>query len=382
MGSRANFVILGDHGLELYYDHWGAQGMSYDLLLAGPAATVSRIRSMRRLENLPEEWLDNTWAEGALVLDLGAQRLIWFEVAYEGMPPYLTAHLIERTWPGWTPVWAAEGMSAILAAVGVDAAPILGEPQEAWRDKSALKLLDTNVESWHTRDGVAVHDQYVMNGAVLSVRFSDGSIWSTAVGVDIDVIAELWWEWVVDYVARARDEGRTGAGPGGTWSLASSPDQPPGDWPSQGMFVDVPSREFHWWAYGEEGGWGGRFARNWPGFTVLTHADDFAWHERVAGISGIQPELGQVLRSERKAFVRSAERRRDENPSDSMATLLRERGHDVELSPWTAEYVSISETGNLAVVLREIDSLIESGATVLPATRHIDSRGQVVQPRG
>ena len=159
MGSRANFVILGDQGLELYYDHWGAQGMSYDLLLTGPAATVSRIRSMRRLDNLPEEWLDDTWAEGALVLDLGAQRVIWFEVAYEGMPPYLTAHLIERTWPGWTAIWAAEGMSAILAAVGVDAAPILGEAQKNRRDENALDLLDTAVESWHTELGQVLRSE-------------------------------------------------------------------------------------------------------------------------------------------------------------------------------------------------------------------------------
>lgn len=336
MGSRAHFVIVEGGRVDLRYDHRAAESLTYDVLLDGLDATLTRARGMRALDAAdPASWLDDVWGEGAVVLDLDKRRVTWF--AWGGMRPALMSYLLERTWEGWTPIWCPEGMHGILTTVGVDPASVLLQPpgnSEPSGD-DVTPILEVYREQ---RDGWWIID----NALVLSVRFEDGSLWSTAAGPLLETVALLRWDLVVDHVRRSRREGRTGAGPDGAWSVAADARNPLSGWPEEGLDVDLPRRRLSWWSHVVVSGASGAFAVGWPGFDVVSLGDDHRRHEQAAKITGIQPCLDVVLRAERDNVVRHPDRLRP----------ARNR------------------------VLAEIDDLIENSATSLPPTRCLfTSRG-------
>jgi hypothetical protein len=362
LGSRANLVVVSDAGVELYYDHWGAQGLTYDLVLDGADESLARIRSMSsRDATAPGDWLDDFWAEGGAVLDLRVQQIRWFDLAFEGMRPRLAGHLLERSWPGWTSIWSPEGLRGFFPIDGLaEVEGVVRSPGGRVRSRPIEDLRHMAVAE--TADSARGH---VTADSVLSVRGEDGVVRSIAVGVMLDVVSELRAEWVVDYVSRECGRaGLRGARQGAVdgFSGGWAPDGQGGAWIHQGMLVDLPSRRVAWWSQGSEAGLTSSFAINWPGFTVETWGDDHERHEREAGIAGVQPPLTLMLREERELLWWAAERRVEEDP--------------------VASGVASARGAHRVAVMEALDDLITTGVEALPPVRYVDSHGVVVEPAG
>jgi hypothetical protein len=119
MGSRANYVIVDEQGWRLYYSHWGAARI-HAQLAAGPTYARRFIEEQQRCE--PAGWLDDMWAEGGVVMDAAARRLLFFG-GYGDMHQigFRRAYfaLLGQTWPGWTVSWAYKGIGEIASYVDV-----------------------------------------------------------------------------------------------------------------------------------------------------------------------------------------------------------------------------------------------------------------------
>ena len=73
MGDRAQLVVLKNGRYDIYYDHWGSVRLP-GYLFWGPKTALDYFKRNERIE----EWLDDIWAEGAALLDLDRQNLLFF----------------------------------------------------------------------------------------------------------------------------------------------------------------------------------------------------------------------------------------------------------------------------------------------------------------
>ncbi|MCT2990999.1 hypothetical protein, partial [Propionibacterium freudenreichii] len=143
MGSRLGVLIKQHDGWEMHYDHWAAQTIGADIALDGFEATMQRVRQMEPLGiDTPFEWNQGPLVEGALLIDQTNNTVVWVEESDGLYLPRIINALVERTWPGWTAVWSAEGKDGVLAAAGVDPDPL-------------FTPFDTRAERWRTLHGSA-----------------------------------------------------------------------------------------------------------------------------------------------------------------------------------------------------------------------------------
>jgi len=369
MGSRANFIILDDSGLELYYDHWGAQGLALDLLFDGPGETLRRVRSMTRCDpGNPDHWLDDRWAEGGLVMDLRAKTLRWFD--FESVSPRLACHLLEITWPGWTPAWCPEGMHGFLPLPGLTRAML--EDGCRLRPERFKKL--SSLDPVRTIGGTVPGDRFNLDRSLVSIRFDDGTIRSVVFGEEIQVVTQFRAEWVVDYVRRLSEPATAGEPPmpqsGYLVTRAA--------WASQGMVIDLPGHDVTWWSHG--GAFGhmpSNAASNWPAFTVMTCGDNHEWHQRQVGVR-IHP-TDMNLAEDANTLRHAAERRDLANPGESTAEALRAAGLDVVTNPEMEAFVPSRRATHRRPVLAALADVLASGRRVPPA-RYVGTDGSIVEP--
>ncbi|MFE5209281.1 hypothetical protein [Streptomyces sp. NPDC056600] len=118
MGDRANVIVVHENGThELYRTGW-AVGIDLDLL-EGPAPVLGMLPELRQ----DGWWLDDSMAQGGILLDLGRKVLLLF--AWEGPSTELrhraaTFELIRAAWPGWDVRWLYDGPAELRAHVGLD----------------------------------------------------------------------------------------------------------------------------------------------------------------------------------------------------------------------------------------------------------------------
>ncbi|MFI8965054.1 hypothetical protein ACIGO8_23415 [Streptomyces sp. NPDC053493] len=118
MGNRANVIVVRENGThELYRTGW-AVGLDLDLL-EGPTALLAMLPGLRQ----DGWWLDDTMAQGGILLDLGRKVLLFF--AWEGPSTELrhraaTFELIRAAWPGWEARWLYDGPAELREYVGLD----------------------------------------------------------------------------------------------------------------------------------------------------------------------------------------------------------------------------------------------------------------------
>ncbi|MGV9313955.1 hypothetical protein ACWDR0_17460 [Streptomyces sp. NPDC003691] len=118
MGDRANIIVVREDGThELYRTGW-AVGIDLDLL-EGPTAVLAVLPGLRQ----DGWWLDDTMAQGGVLLDLGRKVLLLF--AWEGPSTELrhraaVFELIRAAWPGWEVRWLYDGPAELREYVGLD----------------------------------------------------------------------------------------------------------------------------------------------------------------------------------------------------------------------------------------------------------------------
>ncbi|WP_371681015.1 hypothetical protein [Streptomyces sp. NBC_01276] len=118
MGDRANVIVVRENGThELYRTGW-AVGIDLDLL-EGPTPVLAMLPELRQ----DGWWLDDTMAQGGILLDLGRKVLLFF--AWEGPTTELRHRaamfeLIRAAWPGWEVRWLYDGSAELREYVGLD----------------------------------------------------------------------------------------------------------------------------------------------------------------------------------------------------------------------------------------------------------------------
>jgi hypothetical protein len=118
MGSRAQYAIVQDGTLQLYYSQWGAHELELDLL-PGPEPATRFARRQREQSS----WMWELECEGACLIDHDERRLLLFGHC-GGDQSYRLAALatLARTWPGWRVEWDCGGLRQIQRAAGHPAA--------------------------------------------------------------------------------------------------------------------------------------------------------------------------------------------------------------------------------------------------------------------
>ncbi|MFB7241358.1 hypothetical protein CW362_15195 [Streptomyces populi] len=118
MGDRANVIVVRENGThELYRTGW-AVGIDLDLL-DGPTPVLAMLPGLRQ----DGWWLDDTMAQGGILLDLGRKVLLFF--AWEGPSTELRHRAamfesIRAAWPGWEVRWLYDGPAELREYVGLD----------------------------------------------------------------------------------------------------------------------------------------------------------------------------------------------------------------------------------------------------------------------
>lgn len=118
MGARANYVIIEDGAIDIYYSHWGAMYVP-EVVIDGPEATRAYIRDEAPTTG---SLMNDIWAEGGILLDMDRRSLLFFggeNIRFS--PPWqrIFLHMMRSVWQGWSVAWAARGIVDIGAYPGV-----------------------------------------------------------------------------------------------------------------------------------------------------------------------------------------------------------------------------------------------------------------------
>ncbi|MFF0739032.1 hypothetical protein ACFYVL_01415 [Streptomyces sp. NPDC004111] len=182
MGDRANVIVLRENGThELYRTGW-AVGIDLDLLY-GPGPVLGMLPELRQ----DGWWLDDSMAQGGILLDLGRKVLLFF--AWQGPSTELRHRaavfaMIRAAWPGWEVRWLYDGPAELREYIGLDpeyvrcrdaapsVAPLLAPDDEdlAGADPGGV-LITAGTDHCHVASDAFDHP--VREGAALLHRLSD-----------------------------------------------------------------------------------------------------------------------------------------------------------------------------------------------------------------
>ncbi|MFF0435477.1 hypothetical protein ACFYU9_25020 [Streptomyces sp. NPDC004327] len=231
MGDRANIIVVRENGThELYRTGW-AVGIDLDLL-EGPAPLLAALPGLRQ----DGWWLDDTMAQGGILIDLGRKVLLFF--AWEGPSTELRHRaamfeLIRAAWPGWEVRWLYDGPAELREYVGLDpeyvrcrdadvsAAPLLapGEEDLSGPDPGGVVI---TVSTGRCHVASDAFDHPVSEGAALLHRLADAPGHGVCrlhvnAGIHLDLerrrvgwwslfsspqayrVSEVWPGWTVDF---------------------------------------------------------------------------------------------------------------------------------------------------------------------------------------
>ncbi|MBX7220253.1 MAG: hypothetical protein K1Y36_09940 [Blastocatellia bacterium] len=248
MGQRANLVIVQQHNWHLYYDHWCANRLDIELFW-GPRLARKFIEQRKPLPN-HQDWLDEVWCEGAVVLDEDRKILLWYggeDIKYDIPLRRAFLNLMKNQWPDWSIRWATGGIVEIGAYVGI--------PEELFLVKSTSQ-----------------------SGFMILTEFPDDN----------------------DTLVTIQQQGRCLAGQiyGSEEALGLGPSQLPilqeaarepmlvwfGEMPVGGLHVEVETRTLHYWRALPAEALEERVQRGWSGWKTVWLKDDFEEHLRLASM--------------------------------------------------------------------------------------------------
>jgi hypothetical protein len=305
-------VVVDAQGWRLYYSQWGGQQVVRHLA-AGPRHALRFIEAQWRSDQ-KADWLDDVWAEGGVVVDTVAQRLLFFggyEVMcrVEGRRAYVA--LLEQTWPGWTIGWAYNEIVDIASYVDVDPSVVLDS------DPPTLTVDTKLLQRPHSGD-VARGDW-----ALLSVRTNVDRIRAWPLKAEAHPV----WagEQLLTLLPRPWRSRR---------AIRGLP-------PVYGLHVDLTSRRLGWWTATSALSYE-LVPGRWPGWTVEFWQDRY--EEQIAACAGfVQLPAIDVNRG----LDRVEQRITDEldDPAEAALQLfemLRAQGRSIEIPAQAAAHTEVA----------------------------------------
>lgn len=152
MGSRASYVIIKNGVKKYYYHHWGAQRIPKDMFW-GSEVAIPYIESLHETDSL----LDNTWCEGAVVVDRDSQNLMLFggeDIVWSNTLKRVYLALLRITWKEWSIKWAKNRIYSIAQEIG----------------DSSDKLIDPNPALDLKLDLTKIKNSMQWDGAIISIK--------------------------------------------------------------------------------------------------------------------------------------------------------------------------------------------------------------------
>lgn len=164
MGHRANLLLVDSKGYDLFYSHWCAITLPYDLFW-GPDYAITFVCLQN--QQTTDGWLDTVWAEGGAVVDVDRKQLLFFggeSILYHVPLRRVYLQLQQQTWPDWTVNWAFEGIVDLAEYVGVEREIVLSERD----DEDQITRLDPPEE----RDWIQCVGTFQIQGNILHFPLS------------------------------------------------------------------------------------------------------------------------------------------------------------------------------------------------------------------
>lgn len=330
MGQRANLILAEGDEYRLFYSHWCANSLPRNLFW-GPEHALAFIRIQRAVDD--SGWLDEVWAEGGALLDLGRKHFLLYggeDLLYDVPLRRMYLKLLAQVWDGWTVRWAYEGPA--------DLADYVGYPRDRVLSKGDRDSTDGNMTPPAQRDWTDL---------VASARFDDGTIRLYPLAGD-----------VVSYL---------NSGPKLADNLRAADGLPQlllDEWttafPVGGFHIDLSARLLEFWMARDAPDIGNRVARAWPGWETQWHRDRYEKQlERVE-------QLVRFPLPDRQALL---DRCRDSllwepttSPVDAVRMLAerdREHGKDVRVNPWALrdDRLELSKAERIAILDKAVSRL-------------------------
>jgi hypothetical protein len=304
MGSRANLVVVGELGVELYASDLGAQVLDRELFFGPEPARAYIRRQVSQAQGAA--WLDDLRAEGGVLMDLRAWRLVWFQADVELPRRRLLLELMRMNWPGWQVIWADEGLCTIADELRLPRAQVLSPEQQ-----QAPPSLEPPRDPGQT-------------DSVLTARKDDGTLVCFPLAGDVS--------------SRLQDLDALAA------AIERAPGAPRLDlaavtrtFPQSGAHVDLARREVGFWSANEQPSTVARLIVKNPGWRVVWRSDRFEWHLHVTdGALTFPPVVVDEALGGLKATMVADPAVRSEDRGATLSVAERERLWTKTVEAWRA----------------------------------------------
>ena len=263
MGHRANYVIVEGGQPAIFFSRWGALTIPA-VLLSGPDATIAYVRALTP----DNELLDDTWAEGGMVLHLDRRELRFFGGLHIDMTPYLRRPLLRalRTlWQGWSVEWAVHGIADLALCLGWEVDRVLTSESA---DSPLLGGSDPIVSEGAVQTALVLRQAH----SVITVRRSQTDVRDYLLSPKSVYVLSLGPR-LLELLANATD--------------ATLPSEGDPDLPGEGAYLDVTSRTVWMWDFGP---FDPRLVvameRRWPRWRAHGHVDGLVRQVELSGRDG------------------------------------------------------------------------------------------------
>jgi hypothetical protein len=323
VGQRANLILVEGHEYRLFYSHWCANTLPRDLFW-GPEHAAAFIRIQRAVD--VSSWLDDVWAEGGALLDLGRRHFLLYggeEVLCNVPLRRIYLELLARVWKGWTVRWAYEGIADLADYVNYPRDRVLTSKD---KDSTDVSLTPPEQKDW--------------TDLVASVRFDEDTVRLYPLAGD-----------VASHLSRGTklvDNLRPGDG-----LPQLLLDEWTTEFPSGGYHLDLPAQRLEFWVARDAPGIRNRVANAWPGWEIRWYHDQYEKQlDRADGLLRFPIPDRQTLLDRCREMVLLE---RITSPVDTVRMLAdrdREQGKEVQVNPWALrdDRLDLSKEERMAIL--------------------------------
>lgn len=309
MGHRANLVLVDENGYRLFSCHWCAKSIPADVFWGAQFA----IPFIMQQETKLDDWLDEVWAEGGVLVDTHQRHLLLYggeSLSLDIPLRRVYMALLQENWPDWTVQWAHDGIADLGAYVGLDRSRFAHDHPERY----ALDMLSLEPPK---------EERYT--SIVGSFRFEDGSVHLFPID---DLRASDRLAYGPELVEVAKQRGGVE-----TLSLADLD-----EFPLAGFHIDVAEKRLEFWS-ADDPGVLHLLTPLWPGWELIWLKDSFETQLTRLGDRLIFPAIDQEKLVETLSTILTHEDSFD--PVKMIQNRVKERenqGHEVWVNPSALQF--------------------------------------------